>query len=291
MQLSRFVFIAGLATAIGTIAVPDAAAVEKVESTPVEGTVVLDGDDSDWNPTPSIYLEESLRAVSIAHDRENLFIMFRFADRDLARIIMRRGVILWFNGDGKAKTKDEDFAVRYPGSQQISENLDSGEFHGDGWRIADTDASGHPYPPGELASLRQVPGRLTVIRMGFKEPTAENSADGPAAESKYAGEHYCYELRIPFADIGGRIAEAAQSKNRKIAVGVEIGGLTSAEREMIRSAKRARGDDIDKRPSGVTGGTFGARRGGTGEAGSQSFEDRWKLDPEIHWLVLNLAPL
>ncbi len=101
---------------------------------------------------------------------------------------------------------------------------------------------------------------------------------------------YCYELRIPFSAIGGNIAEAVPSKNRKVAVGVEVGGLTSAEREMIRSVKRERGDDIDKRPSGITGGTFGARRGGTGEAGSQSLEDRWKLDPEIHWLVLTLAP-
>ena len=152
----------------------------------------------------------------------------------------------------------------------------------------DTDSSGRAYPPLELTSLRPKPGRLTVIRTGIKDSIDEAGPGGLGASSHYGDENFCYEFRVPFADIGGKVADSEPSAKRQVAVGIEIGGLTSAEREMLRSVKRDRGDDIDKRPSGVTGGTFGARRGGPGKAGSQDLESRWHMEAEIHWLVMTL---
>ena len=82
-------------------------AAEKIESSPTGDRIALDGDPSDWEGIPITYLEDSLHVASIAHDDDNLYLMFRFADGGLARQILMRGVTLWVNGDGKNRKKKE----------------------------------------------------------------------------------------------------------------------------------------------------------------------------------------
>ena len=83
--------------------------------------------------------------------------------------------------------------------------------------------------------MRQVPGQLTVIRMGMKETGDENGAAGPTAASSFNDGVFCYELKIPIADIGGKIAGASPAKKRLVAIGVQIGGMTEAEMETMQA--------------------------------------------------------
>jgi len=81
-------------------------AAHRVESHTPVNEITVDGDIGDWATVPTFYLDESLRVVALSHDDTSLYIMFRFGDSRLAESLIRRGVVLWVNGDGK-KEKPE----------------------------------------------------------------------------------------------------------------------------------------------------------------------------------------
>ena len=293
---------------------PEAAAAEKIESSPIGDRIVLDGDPSDWEGIPINYLKDSLHVSAIAHDDDNLYVMYRFADEGLARRLLMRGVTLWINGDGKTKKKKEEFAVRYPGSKQIAEHFANEDSREEGYRAepGGSGTSGRSGPPPSLASMRQVPGQLTVIRMGMKETWDENETAGPTAASAFHEGVFCYELKIPIADIGGKIADADPAKKRQLAIGVQIGGMTQAEMETLQaamreemgsaggSAGRGAGGMGGGPPSGMGGGGIGGMGGGMGSSGGMGGgrggggmggggdDMRNRMDPEIEWLSVTL---
>jgi hypothetical protein len=303
--------IAVLIISLAVIGGLDAAAAEKIESSPTGDRIVLDGDPSDWEGVPITYLKDSLHVSAIAHDNDNLYVMYRFADEGLARRLLMRGVTLWINGDGKTKKKKEEFAVRYPGSAQIAEQFKDEDPREEQYR-AETEGSGTPGrggPPPSLASMRQVPGQLTVIRMGMKETGNENDAGGSTAASAFNEGVFCYELKIPFADIGGKIADASPAKKRQVAIGVQIGGMTQAEMETLQAAMREEmgsaggtggrggGGMGSGPPSGMGGGGIGGMSGmsgmgggGRGGGGGGGGDMRNRMDPEIEWLSVTLPP-
>ena len=308
--MKRLTLCAALLVSIAIVGGPEAVAAEKIESSPAGDRIVLDGDPSDWEGIPINYLKDSLHVSAIAHDDENLYVMYRFADEGLARRLLMRGVTLWINGDGKTKKKKEEFAVRYPGSKQIAEHF-ANEDPGEERYRAETGGSrtsGRGGPPPSLASMRQVPGQLTVIRLGMKETLDENDTAGPTAASAFNEGVFCYELKIPFAEIGGKIADASSAKKRQLAIGVQIGGMTQAEMETLQAAMREEmgsaggtggrgaGGMGGGPPSGMGGGGIGGMGGGmSGMSGMGSAgrggggEDmRSRMDPEIEWLSVTL---
>ena len=143
--------VAVLIIALALFVGPEAAAAQKVESSPAGHRITLDGDPSDWEGIPVIYLKDSLHVSAFAHDDDNLYLMYRFADEGLARRLLMRGVTLWINGDGKTKNKKEEFAVRYPGSRQIAEHFENEDPREPGYRT-ETGGSGH-YRPNRAASV------------------------------------------------------------------------------------------------------------------------------------------
>jgi hypothetical protein len=73
--------------ALGITAAPAlvSGASHHLESRLTAVAITLDGDPTDWHDAATVYLEQSLRSVSISHDRDNLYVMYRFSDRRLAR--------------------------------------------------------------------------------------------------------------------------------------------------------------------------------------------------------------
>jgi hypothetical protein len=293
--------VAILVISLAVIGGTEAAAAEKIESSPAGDRIVLDGDPSDWESLPITYLEDSLHVAAIAHDDDNLYVMYRFADEGLARRLMMRGVTLWINGDGKTKKNKEEFAVRYPGSEQIADQFEEVEPWEERYR-ADTEGSETSGrgggPPPSLASMRQVPGQLTVIRMGVKESADENDPAGPTAASAFNEGGFCYELKIPFADIGGKIADANSAKDRRVAIGIQIGGMTEAEMEMMQAAMKENmggmgsmggrgGGEMGGAGMGGGMGGMGGGRGGGG-MGGRGGDPRGRMIQEIEWLSINL---
>ncbi len=286
---------------------PEAVASEKIESSPTGHRTVIDGDPSEWEGVPFIYLQQSLHVMAVAHDDDNFYLMFRFADQRLARQLMTRGVTLWINGDGKTKKKKEQFAVRYPGSEQIAEQFENEDPWQGRSRPDESGTTGRGGPPPSLASMRQVPGQLTVIRMGMKETGDESDPDGPTAASAHNEGVFCYELKIPFAGIGGTIADASPSKKGKVAIGIQIGGMTEAEMEMLEATMKEKMGGMGGMSGGRGGGDMGSMGGmgggrggggmggmggsrGGGDMGGRGGEMRSRMNPEIEWLSVTLPP-
>jgi hypothetical protein len=217
-------------------ATPPADAATTIDSQPSSRPITLDGDPADWEGISVVYLEESLRTLAVTHDQDNLYLMYRFADDRLARNLLARGVILWVNSEGRTKNKDEAYGLRYGGSSQIERSFEEAPTPSQGSPPDDSqDNRRPPHPPGPERG-RTRPDELTRIRFGVKEPVARTSDAEPAAASAAVEDGFCYELRIPIADIGGKVAAQAPVETRKIALGIQIGGLTEAEAEAMESA-------------------------------------------------------
>ena len=153
-------------------------------------------------------------------------------------------------------------------------------------------------PPREgMAEMRPEAGALVVIRDGDKELVEDADTRFLAASTAVDGV-YAYELGIPLDEIGGKISGASPAEQRKLAVGIQLGGLTEAEQDLLKekmSEARNQGGGMGGRGGGMGGG-MGGRGGGMGgrtpsdESGGGRGGGRPDLDPEIDWLVVELPP-
>ena len=281
-------------------------AAHKVESHIPVNEITVDGDIGDWENVPTLYLEESLRVVGLSHDATGLYIMFRFGDSRLAESLMRRGVILWVNGDGKKKNKNDAFGVRYAGSQQIADELRTqGSALGHEVRPDRSSDSEGWSPPQDLMAMRAEPGELVVIRDGVKDVITDADPSRFHAASTYIDGVFAYELRFPIDGIGGTVAETPASEPRKLAIGIQIGGLTNAEKETMQNAMQEKRNSMGGsggmggRSSGGGGGRSSGGMGGKGGMGGSGGGSRSgghggsrpQFDPEIEWLIVTLPPI
>jgi len=275
-----------------------ASAAHTIDSTFATEGITIDGLAEDWEDSPVVYLEESLRVVSVNHDDEYMYVMYRFGDARLAGQLMHRGVVLWINGDGKKKNKNDAFGVRYTGSEEIKSSLEATRSEGDlSTEVRRSDRGGMT-PPAEDSAMRPEPDELVVIENGSKETISSDQETGYQAASTVIDDKYIYELRIPLAEIGGKVAELPPTKQRSVAIGIQIGGLTDAERELIkgtmaqeREQRGGSGGGMSGGGRGMGGGMGGPSRGGRGMGGPPGGGgERPSLDPEIDWLVAELNP-
>lgn len=293
--------ISVLALVILTAADAATAATEKIDSSPAGGRITVDGDPSDWDEIPVVYLQESLRVFGIAHDEKAVYLMFRFGDRNLASFVRTRGVMLWFNGDGKPNNKKEVFGVRYPGSKEIALELDRHARPESPAAVEESEDDTMRALRLTLTDLRQLPGELTVVRMGEKESMDEGGTDGLAAASSIEDGVFCYELRVPFSEIGGKVAATSAGKQREIALGVLIGGLTEAEEKELEDELDEHMDDQQRKAAArAARGSAGyepRRRTGSmaGMAGMLHRDGavirRQPADSGIEWLSVSLPPI
>lgn len=297
MNLARLLLPACLILA----SVNPASAAHTIESTVHPDGIAVDGLTVDWGDSPVVYLEESLRVVSVSHDDENLYIMYRFGDARVAEQLLHRGVVLWINGNGKKKNKNDAFGVRYSGSDEISAALESDRTPTyRGTQEEGTRRREDRVPPREMTDMQPKVGELIVIRDGIKETITETDSTRFQAASTSVDGVYAYELQIPMDEIGGKVADTPPTETRKLAVGIQLGGLTEAEKELMEE----RMGHMREQQGGMSGGTggrgggMGGRGGGMGGPGGGGMGGRPggqgggrpTLDPDIDWLVVELPP-
>ncbi len=70
-----------------------------------------------------------------------------------------------------------------------------------------------------LAEHRPDPGEVTIIRYGVKDVIPEGLPLGANAASAVHDGVFCYEFRIPLAEIGGKVAESEPVKEAKSRAG------------------------------------------------------------------------
>jgi hypothetical protein len=238
----------------------------KVDSQVPNQALVIDGDTSDWEGLTTIYLEESVRVVGIAHDATNLYLSWSFGDERLARTVLSRGVTMWLNGDNK---RSKSFGVRYTVSEELAKeiSIDPRDRSPD-QESARRQVSGGP-GPGIMMRRLQDPGMLTVIDGAHQDVFAESreGSDLKAASAQHDGV-YCFEMAIPLEMIGGELNELPEDKERKLRIGIEIGGLSETEREeMKEQMEEMRGKRMGMGMGGGRGGMGGGMRGMGGGMG------------------------
>ncbi len=194
-----------------------------------ERTLTVDGAAADWDGVPITYLPKSVRVLSLAHDADTLYVMFRFGDRRLARQIFHGGVTVWINGDAKAK---DSFGIRYWGSFDIAEDV-----------APPRDADGQPLPEELRRRLGRPPqtDEVTLVRDGSTRTVRPGDVPGLEVASGLHEGGYAYEMAVPFELIGGEVAERNPHRKRTIRIGVELGALPADEAEALRKANPAPG--------------------------------------------------
>ncbi len=280
-KLVRLVTSVGALAPILFLTIPRvAAAAVEVDSLPPSRVITIDGNTTEWRGLPLAFLGKNLHYLSMTHDRDNLYLMWRFADARLARKVMARGVTIWLNGDGKKK---ENFGVRYAGSEELAKALSEttpgagrrrSESSSDGERRFDPDRS-PDRPPGRVVSPDgpgggppggfQQPGTLTLFQ--GQETTVLRQSGGPGLDwaSALSDGVYGYELRIPLRLIGGEVAGLEPGQERALRIGIQMGGRSHSER---REARRRGESGAHVRLGGMgasIGGGMG--RGGMGGGG------------------------
>lgn len=267
----------------------------KYESAPIGYEITLDGDDSDWQDVELLYREDGVRLLGVAHDADNLYLMWRFGDERLARRVLARGVMVWVNGNAKKK---ETFGLRYGGSAAVSKALPPPEEK----------AFQEGPDPSQLRAMYRdftlcEPGFITLFDPDLELDVPEDYPDGPQAASTYEDGLFVYEVKIPMTSIGGKIVKADTAAQRKLVVGIQVGGLSPAEMNETRERMSERsGAGMGPAGMGPGGGMGGGMRGGMdggmpggmggGMPGEYGGGGQGRMGPQdVDWMKVELAPV
>ena len=79
---------------------------QQIESSYIPGKITVDGDGSDWESHPLTYDEDFNFVYGALNNDSTFYIMFRFNDFRMARIMGSRGITLWLD-------KEKKFGIRY----------------------------------------------------------------------------------------------------------------------------------------------------------------------------------
>jgi hypothetical protein len=222
-----------------------------------EKSLIIDGNFDDWEGYDLRYFEDENLIMGTLNDFENVYMMVRFTNMQLARKINRHGVTIWIDKQGKKK---KTYGIQYTGSYDIHQNLiklkqqlSQPDFPMHDDNVQRLSARIKPDVPG--------PGKIRIIENEDKRELDENQLHGVAAGSQNYNGMFCYEFRLPLP-IG------LQSKE-KLDLCFEIGGLSSDEMKDLMASRKGNPDGMSGRPGGVGGrpGGMGGRPQGMGRPG------------------------
>ena len=214
----------------------------KVQSSRVESDITIDGLGNDWDNLPLTYNEDLKLAYGFANNDSALYFMIRFRDRNLIRMLSRRGMTLWLNDQNK---KDKTIGIHY-----IDESM------------------GSMMPPmGRSNSQRQnsmpvyIPsGIFTLARNDSTDLDIEiDNINGMDAAAKFEDGFYCFEFKIPFNIDNKKPYSINIPEKKKIKACFEISPMSDEDKEMMQQIMKSK-----RSGGGMPGGGGGMRGGGMG---------------------------
>lgn len=240
----------------------------------------IDGDNSDWENVSAQYLKKPNSSISIANDEQNLYLLFRFSDENLARKILSRGLFLYFD-------KDKKSGIRYRGNFAIADSLRSRRTRQN--QLAKINQ--HNFPP--LGNL----GMIAVFNHNERELLRENNDSGLKANASFRAGVFNYEFAIPLHPQKGIPIALAANSNNRVRLGLEIGGIDRETLEKMRQQRQSmggQGEEMGGRGGrmGGRGGGMGGRGGGMGGRGGSrggDLRNRPNMAPQEVWLDVQLA--
>lgn len=259
---------------------------DKIQNQWADREIAIDGKFADWEGIAQYTLEDQNLVMGVANDANNIYLMFRGTDEQLARRIQMMGVTVWVDKENK---KQKKYGICYTGSTDIHVSYRP-KMGREDRRLREMDERRAKEMEQRMAKMRERrrgdlpgPGRIFIIEGDQKIERAEIALEGPVAGSAYNDGVYCYEFKLPIP-IGVK-------NGKELKLGLELGGLSKEDRNAMRkelSERRDRGErpDFGEPPDGDMGGRPGGRggrpggmggrpggmRGGPGPTGVQGFE-------------------
>jgi hypothetical protein len=227
--------------------------------------------------TEFIYSQKGQFYYYLSNDRENLYVDLRFFEKEIQNAVMRSGLTLWINMDGK---KEKNVGIRYPLVTRNSERPPSS---------ATTGGITAGQAPGRNRN-NQAPDLNILELVGFSEsgPVQISASENNNVRGsiKYENDGMWYEVVIPF----NKMPQVAQ-KNKKntITFGFEYVKPVAAGQYGGQGAPGGGGGGRSGggAPGGGGGGRGGAGGGGmpAGGQGGAAPGGPASIPPQIIWIT------
>jgi hypothetical protein len=224
--------------------------------------ITIDGNDAEWQDHLT-WIEGHPVAIGIKNDDTDLYLFITTTDHNMKQTLMRRGLTIWFNADGKKK---KTFGIRYPIGLAAHQQWRS--YDPDEWRMDERERL-EIHMADMLKEMEIIgPGDHARNHTFIENPYGISMALTDTAAA------IIYELKIPLQASGGHPYQIGAKPGSTIRVGLETGGIGG---QMITRSGGGQG--------GMAGGQPTAVRSGGSPGGGRQIPAQL---PEL-WLELHLA--
>ena len=233
--------------------------------------VTVDGWFDDWNDMPTVFFKDQNVSLGLANDSVNLYILFRFTDRQSARIIRMSGISIWMDRKGG---KSRDFGVKFNGGPK----LDSAQM---------AQMKNMPdMPEGRKMPNRQGETQENQLMVYDKTRLVEkiipvDGKEGPQVACEMVQGFYTYEFKIPLQKSDLNYYGVGSQAGEKIGIGFEWGDMPEMKQ---RDGGRPGGMSGGPPPGGMGGGRPSGGKGGGPGGGKMQMPEKQEI-----WLKTNLS--
>ena len=223
-----------------------------------KSTIAIDGRGPEWSGK-LVDVDKGKASIGVMNDGEFLTLALVTGDDEIKRVLIRQGVIVWFDTSGGSGRL---FGIRYP--------LGSG-FRGERGMNLDR--------PMTVVDELEIcgPGEGNRHRMTVAQ------AGGIAVKYQIEFDTLVYEMRVPLRDAGRHPFAINVSPGQTIGVGIETPGMDRADGIPQGRQREGMGG-----AEGTGGGRMGRGGGRGGRGGSPSGEEG-RPEPFALWGRIHLA--
>lgn len=257
-----------------------------VESQWRSSTIDIDGSPLDW-PGPLVPFNDQPVSVAATNDGDSLFLVLTASDRGERMLVLRRGLIVWFDPDGKDKKR---FGVKFPVGVAFTEDDFGGRHRGGGAPPDDPSAGGDSSGGSSRSGARssdsslEPPNRLEILGASKDDARSFTADKVPGIQVKVGQAEglLTYELKVPLSPDDAHPYAVGTKPGASIGVGLEMPKL-----EMPASGGGGRGSGGGGGGGGMGGrGGMGGHGGGMGGHGGAEAE---QVKPLTGWITVKLA--
>lgn len=222
---------------------------QEIKSTWLNDDISIDGIIEDWKDIPRIYEEDLKIMLSVSNNHDDLILMYCFNDPVFARMIVGRGVTIWFNDENK---KEKNFGIAFKNDLlKQPKKKDREQLRNRNQQM----------PSGKKLRELFKSGQFTIeLKDTLSGLLLEEVSDIEAGVDQIEGL-YGFEIKVALSVIKNSKTVLKIPDDKKIKIGIEIP-------EMKSSMSDHKSDGIGIRGGGRGGGRGGMRGGGMGGRGS-----------------------
>jgi hypothetical protein len=243
--------------------------------------IAVDGDATDWDSIPIVYFEEEQTTVGLCNDSANLYLLMRFRDPLMVRVIRMTGLHLYVDNQGGT---NERFSLTFRGGPDPER-----------MRAFDSLAPGlrNEQFQEHMDELREKRGAEFVCEIKdhlYEKPIPVDGSEGPAAASAISQGLFVYEFRVPLRKSDIRYYGIDASPGLKIGLGARWGDMGDLPgRPEGGGFTGGMGGGMQPPDGGIGGGPPGGGGMGGGPAGGRRRDRPEMPEKQELWIKTTLA--